>query len=767
MASLRPFPLFPLLLAVLAGCGSTPPPVSATGSVQLAVSAHQTLSASGITRVTVTFSAADMPPLTTELAQTDGLWGGVLGDIPAGEQRSIQAKAWDSSGTLRYQGQAENVTITVGTVTFVTLTLQSTAASTPYTNEAPLMDAVVAAPTVVAPGARMTLTATAHDPNADDTLSFAWTASSGTFGAPGQANTDWTAPASPGRVMLTLKVSDSRGAASSVSLQVLVAVGTGGAAVDVRFNTAPTVAGFSSTVSYVPVDQPAVFAVSATDPDGDSLTYHWTATCAGTFEDASTAHARFTPSALPAGTCNNCQVDVTVSDGRGGTATGSLALCVARDTTQHLPPTLVRSYQSSLSAQPGQQLSFEVVASDPEDSALSFSWATPLGSLGSPVTGTHQSRLLWTAPACVKAGSEPRVTVTVTNAFNLTSVKSFQVSGLPTCEPVGWTAAAPMDSPRSCPMATVLPNGKVLVAGGNNAGTTLATAELYDPASNTWSNAGSMASPHECATTTLMPNGKVLVSAGFYADRAWLTSSAVEIYDPVSNSWSSTGRLARSRVAHTATLLPDGTVLVAGGAISTSGYVATAELYHPATGSWSSTGSMSVGRAAHTATLLPNGKVLVTGGLAPGGGSATAEVYNPASGTWSTTGSMAFGRADHTATLLPNGKVLVAGAIQQAELYDPASGTWSTTGSMASWRRNHTATLLLNDKVLVVGGDSQGVRIAAAEVYDPASGTWSSVPPLPSPRWLQAAAILSTGQVLIVGGFNSSSQVAEAALYTP
>src|SRR5437762_254863 len=129
------------------------------------------------------------------------------------------------------------------------------------------------------------------------------------------------------------------------------------------------------------------------------------------------------------------------------------------------------------------------------------------------------------------------------------------------------------------------------------------------------------------------------------------------------------------------------------------------------------TGSLATARAGqpsgHTATLLPNGKVLVAGGEGPstGGVLASAELYDPASGTWSTTGSPATARWAHTATLLPNGKVLVAGGfdngnseLASAELYDPASGTWSATGNLATAQRANTATLLPNGKVLVAGG---------------------------------------------------------------
>ena len=154
------------------------------------------------------------------------------------------------------------------------------------------------------------------------------------------------------------------------------------------------------------------------------------------------------------------------------------------------------------------------------------------------------------------------------------------------------------------------------------------------------------------------------------------------------------------------------------------------------------TGNLVTARFFHTATLLPNGKVLVAGGLHDGSTLASAELYDPASGTWTATGSLATARDHHTATLLPNGKVLVAGgfdgsvALASAELYDPASGTWTATGSLATARYGHTATLLPNGKVLVAGGLTDSGSLASAELYDPASGTWTATGSLATARCL-------------------------------
>ncbi len=191
-------------------------------------------------------------------------------------------------------------------------------------------------------------------------------------------------------------------------------------------------------------------------------------------------------------------------------------------------------------------------------------------------------------------------------------------------------------------------------------------------------------------------------------------------------------------------------------------------------GVWSTTGSLNTGRLKHTATVLPNGQVLVVGGYSGRNSDYwnSAELYDPATGTWATTGSLlaARGYGSHTATLLPNGKVLVVGGdtggyyTADAELYDPASGTWAMTGSLNAARRYHTATLLANGKVLVVGGSGSGGWLNSAELYDPASGTWTTTGSLKTPRCYHTATLLPSGKVLVAGGYESG-RPSSAELY--
>ena len=195
-------------------------------------------------------------------------------------------------------------------------------------------------------------------------------------------------------------------------------------------------------------------------------------------------------------------------------------------------------------------------------------------------------------------------------------------------------------------------------------------------------------------------------------------------------SWTITGDLHTARDTHTATLLHNGLVLVAGGRNSGSADSRSAELYDPATGTWTRTRPLHAGRFYHTATLLSDGRVLVVGGDSVDGERGSAELYDPASGTWALTGRLNVARQLHSATLLSDGRVLVAGGFDRSnlitssvELYDPATGTWTVADSLATPRFSHTATLLVDGKVLVAGGFG-----GAGTTLTPTSTSWCRAP---------------------------------------
>jgi hypothetical protein len=326
-----------------------------------------------------------------------------------------------------------------------------------------------------------------------------------------------------------------------------------------------------------------------------------------------------------------------------------------------------------------------------------------------------------------------------------------------------WTSVGAMAAARDSHSTTLLPSGKLLVAGGFDGAGNLASAELYDPATGTWSPTGSLATPRRIHTSTLLPSGKVLVTGGYGG------GSSAEIYDPATGAWSPTGSMAASRWLSTSTLLPSGKVLVVGG----HGGYGSAELYEPTTGTWTATGSLNVPRYGHVTVLLSSGKVLVAGGWAVNQQSqiADSELYDPATGTWSVTGSLTTPRGNHSATLLFSGKVLVLGAYfgsATAELYDPTTGTWSLTGSLTTARSEVATTLLPSGKVLAASGSGGSTTLVGAELYDPATGTWSPAASLLTGRNSATATLLPSGAVLVTGGYNSSTgRVASAEQYDP
>jgi hypothetical protein len=342
---------------------------------------------------------------------------------------------------------------------------------------------------------------------------------------------------------------------------------------------------------------------------------------------------------------------------------------------------------------------------------------------------------------------------------------------------------AAMHMARASHSSTVLPNGKVLIAGGfaGSGGeyNPYRSAELYDPSSRTFQSVAEMSIGRSGHTATLLKNGKVLIVGG-WTGRYDLRGSA-EIFDPATNTFAPTGKLVVERAGNTATLLADGRVLIAGGEDRQENKIGSAEIYDPSTGKFTQTGSMVEARAAQTATALNDGRVLIVGG---GSGHypsqnvyRSAEVYDPATGKFTSTGQMSVGRHKHAAILLRSGKVLVVGGSDNrdwhgeyasSEIYDPASGTFSATGAMSTPRFKLPAAvaLLPNGKVLVAGGG------AFAELYDETTGIFTKVSgSLGAARFFASATPLSGGRALITGGYAESGgslpSTPAAWIYTP
>ncbi len=219
------------------------------------------------------------------------------------------------------------------------------------------------------------------------------------------------------------------------------------------------------------------------------------------------------------------------------------------------------------------------------------------------------------------------------------------------------------------------------------------------------------------------------------------------------------GEMLWARADHSATLLKDGRVLLAGGMVKNGEFLKTAELYDPEKRSFVATGEMNVGRVGQAAVLLKDGSVLIVGGWAPNGPIDSAELYDPRTGKFSSLGSMTCKRARPTATLLNDGRVLVAGGgssdregVKSAEIFDARTKKFTRTGDMSVARIVHSANLLEDGKVLIAGGMEHGNVTASAEIYDPRTGKFASVGTLKTARYKHTAGELPDGRVLIAGG---------------
>jgi hypothetical protein len=373
-----------------------------------------------------------------------------------------------------------------------------------------------------------------------------------------------------------------------------------------------------------------------------------------------------------------------------------------------------------------------------------------------------------------------------------------------------------LNTAREDATATLLPNGKVLIAGGFGPGsllvseTALASTELYDPIANSFAPASGTGAPpsmntaREDATATLLPNGNVLIAGGY--DNSGNALASTELYDPATNSFAPASgagappSMNTARALATATLLPNGTVLIAGGS-GVLGETSSTELYNPVANSFAPTSgagappSMNAARGEATATLLPNGLVLIAGGVNSSDNSlASTELYNPVANSFapaSGTGAppnMNTARDHATATLLPNGLVLIAGGsgtsgqLASTELYNPVANSFApASGAGAAPTMNAalddaTATLLPNGKVLIAGGigaDPKFPFLAGTQLYNPvansfapASGT-GAAPTMNTARDVATATLLPNGKVLIAGGSGPNGILISTELYTP
>jgi hypothetical protein len=338
-----------------------------------------------------------------------------------------------------------------------------------------------------------------------------------------------------------------------------------------------------------------------------------------------------------------------------------------------------------------------------------------------------------------------------------------------------FTSTTPMNFHRSNHRGISTPDGRVLVIGGTTLESGfLATNEIFDPVTKVWTiESNVMAENRSGHTATLLGNGQVFVAGGVTGS---LTIPSAEILDPASHAFTSLGNMIAPRNQHTDTLLPDGTVLLAGGS-NNSFFLNSAEIFNPATNAFSAVGNFSLARKSHTATLLLDGEVLIAGGKTGDEGDTTsAQIYSPSTMSFRTTHPMNTKRSLHTATLLNDGTVLLAAGrhggtpTPRCEIFDPTTELWTNTGSMNLQRKRHRAAKLADGTVLIAGGASlsndeqPNSGTPTAEQFDPATGVWTSTQDMHFGRTEHEATFLPDGTVLESGGILLPNQ---ADLYQP
>lgn len=336
-----------------------------------------------------------------------------------------------------------------------------------------------------------------------------------------------------------------------------------------------------------------------------------------------------------------------------------------------------------------------------------------------------------------------------------------------------WFTSRPLQALRGTTSVVALPGGRVMVAGGGMGRVPLAASEVFEPRFGSWTDWAELNQPRRGQRAVALKDGSVLVAGGIA--RGELLSSAEVHGRSAGSPWREVERMRQSRLGHTMTVLPSGRVLVTGGTggSANSGRggqtvrpVASAELFDPESRTWDDVGRMRIPRFEHSASLLADGRVLIAGGIGVRRGEAgpvsSAEVFDPVTRRFSRVRDMATVRTDHAAVTLEDGRVLVVGgddgrmALAAAEIFDPARRTWSKAAPLERSRRGHSATRLADGTVLVTGGESfvEGTRtsLSAAERYRPDRDAWANAGKMSCPRSEHGAALLGDDSVLVAGG---------------
>jgi hypothetical protein len=458
---------------------------------------------------------------------------------------------------------------------------------------------------------------------------------------------------------------------------------------------------------------------------------------------------------------------VMVSDSLGIFATQTYTILISSSVTQAaqvafvVQPSNVVGSQAISPAVQAQVTDTTGAAVPGAQVAISFANPTcPTATLSGTLTGTTNANGIASFANLTVDHGQRGYTLAATAGTSSTVSNPFNVEGY--CE------TGSMNTARHNHIVLGLPNGKILITGGAvNPDSTgaLASAELYDPVAHTFTTISPMNVARVDHTMTLLPNGTVLVAGGF--NDAGVVSNA-ELFDPTANTFTLlTAPMTSLRAEHTATLLASGKVLIAGGNNNTTS-LATAELFDPTANTFTATSNtMTTVRQIQHADLLTNGQVLISGGFDANNNALTsAEIYDPVASTFTLTGGMTTARGNHASALLYNGQILVAGgltgpgtalvATATAELYNPATGLFTPTGSMSIPRGHYTPTVLNDGTVFIQGGATLPAG-TNADVYNPATGTFRTTANFTAVQAGMRESILPDGTVLLASGVNSDS----------
>jgi len=395
-----------------------------------------------------------------------------------------------------------------------------------------------------------------------------------------------------------------------------------------------------------------------------------------------------------------------------------------------------------------------------------------------------------------------------------------------------WRLTSPMGTSRASHRSILLPDGRVFIIGGHNARTagqdntcySIATTEFFDPRSEQWSQgpalpfetsyfiaallpsgfvwvgaggkrdinkdpafyhrqsllvdftSGSFSSTkststgHTAPSATLIPNGQVVLLGGQSNCEENAPNSGIELYDYLNENWTSMPASTTSSYGQTATLIQNGLILIVGGRFNNEP-TSNSWIYDASTNQLYSGPHLKTARCNHTATLMMDGSLLIVGGETKVGTTSNVEIFDSETQTWAEASPLPLPLEGHTATLLPDGNVLIAGGSNGTEvskecfLYNPTCDVWQTTGNLQLPRSHHTATLLQNGEVLISGG---ALGNGTCEIYTPSSSSWIATGAVGIPRMNHSATLLSNGNVVVIGGTaanGTSSSVAET--YNP